>query len=306
MNTIPSAAGAYLRQLCTLAKLKPQILRLREAVGSPNELSAFQWAQLMAMMFEFKPDLILELGRERGNSTCAFTMVANELSATQTCRVLSLCFSKHWRAETMPKLQTILPAAWFSPLSALETDICSFDYRSSLASVQRVAVFWDAHGFEVAGAVLGKIMPELADKPHVVIMHDLCDARYLGEDSRLYADKPLWTGNDWSGPRVRLGHIDSNVEQTIAALDFTNRNRIELHSADHSLHTELAPSQRAEMENLLGELYSLNAYWVYFSLNEGYQPFSFPRYKPKEPRHENWLARTASRWKRSIAKRLRL
>ena len=37
----------------------------------------------------------------------------------------------------------------------------------------------------------------------------------------------LWRGNDWSGPRVRLGHLDSCVEQAVAMVDFTSRNGVD-------------------------------------------------------------------------------
>jgi ubiquinone/menaquinone biosynthesis C-methylase UbiE len=60
-----------------LAARKERILDLARAVGSEKDLQLFQWAQLMAMTWEFEPDLVIELGRGHGNSTCAFTEAMN-------------------------------------------------------------------------------------------------------------------------------------------------------------------------------------------------------------------------------------
>jgi len=236
----------------------------------------------MAMVLEFQPDLILELGRGYGNSTCALTEAAHHLPqrGDRACSLLSLCLADTWRTRTLPKLRALVAPDWVQPISALETNICAFDFDPVLKPAQRVFVFWDAHGFEVAEVVLGKIMPALADKPHLVVMHDLVDVRYLPEESRFYGENPLWTGNDWSGPRVRLGDVESPVEQAVAALDFTSRNRVPLFSADHSFHSELTESQKEELRAILGELYSLNAFWFYFSLNGGEPPFTFPVLMP--------------------------
>jgi hypothetical protein len=335
MKKIPSAAETYFGQLLALKELKPRIELLSGLVGSPRDLLLFQWAQLMAMVLQFRPDLILELGRGCGNSTCCFVEAAHALAriphehqpsgtalaqpsssvnrsgATRDCKVRSLCLSSTWRTTTVPKLRSALPPDWFAPLSALETDICQFDFAEALAPARRVVLFWDAHGFQVASTVLSQIMPLLAGKPHLVLMHDMCDARYLGEGSRFYRENVLWTGNDWDGPRVRLGHVESTVEQAIAAVDFSSRNRIELHSADHSFHTELAADQQRQLQASLGELFSLNGYWFYFSLNEGEPPFTFPRTRDEVPSrtvHEAraaWFPRTVARWRRSLGKRLR-
>jgi hypothetical protein len=321
MTLIPSAAEAYYRQLSALVTLRPRILKLCAAVRRPADLYPFQWAQLMATVLEFQPDLILELGRGYGNSTCVFTEAAHHLNQEPACRVLSLCRSDDWRVCTRARLQTVVPPEWFLPLSSFETDICAFDFEAALASARRVLVFWDAHGFKVAEVVLGKILPNVATKPHLIIMHDMCDARYLPEDSRLYGENPLWTGNNWSGPRVQLGHIVSTVEQAIAAIDFTSRNRVALHSADHDLHTGLSDDQNQELKHSLCELYSLDAFWFYFSLTESEPPFTFPRFvsvaeaavsatqdvpsaAASKPDSKNWLGRTTARWKRSLAKRL--
>jgi hypothetical protein len=245
-------------------------------VNHASDLVPYQWAQLMAVALEFAPDLILELGRGKGNSTCAFTEASN-LNQGRS-RIVSLCLSDNWERETLPRLRKIVPTEWFKPLETLRTDILEFDYEKALSGAKRVLIFWDAHGFDIAECVLGGILPIVAPLEHLVIMHDLSDTRYCSEEHLGYSGYGLWKGNDWSGPRLKLGIIDSAVEQSVAALDFTTRNHITLDSADHSFHTALTDKQQAEMRSTLAELFDTQAHWFYFTLNERSGPYKFPRY----------------------------
>ncbi len=279
---ITAPAASVWNQRHALAARRERVLALAGAVGRPGDLWPHQWAQLMAFAADFGADLILELGRGYGNSTCAFTEVA-QWDATGSARVLSLCLSTDWPARTRAEVAKVVPPEWFDRLDAREGDILGYDFAGALGGAKRVLLFWDAHGYDVAECVLGRIMPLLAGRPHVVVMHDLRDARYLPDATSSYGGQRLWRGNNWSGPRLRLGHIDTAVEQAVAALDFTSRNGVALHSADHSLRTELGADalRREELTRLLGErLFSLEASWFWFSLNEGAGPYTFPVFVP--------------------------
>ena len=280
-------AGAYWNNKSVLAEYRGLILDLNRAVGHATDLHPYQWAQLMSFALEFSPDMILELGRGKGNSTCVFTEAAN-LLGPNSCRVLSLCLSNDWEVETSSKIKKIVADSWFKPLTALKTNIITFDYETALKNYKRVLVFWDAHGFEVAECVLGRILPLIAERPHLVIMHDLSDARYLDPASKNYGDKGLWKRNHWpEGARMRLGHIDSAVEQAISIVDFSSRNNISIESADHSYHSFFSanPDKADEMARLLGEFFSLNAHWFWFTLNDRSGAYTFPKFiKPVEIR----------------------
>ncbi len=277
-----SLANAYWNQRFTLSKRRERMLQLIDAIGRPTDLAHFQWAQLMAFALEFKPDIILELGRGWGNSTCAFTEVAHWL-LPHRCQVLSLCLSNDWEQRTIPKLSSVVSEDWFQPLQALRANILDFDFVQALTGFERVMVFWDAHGYDVAECILGQILPEIADRSHVVIMHDLTDARYMSKAHNQYGEYGLWKGNNWNGPMVRIGHILSPVEQTIAITDFTTRNKLTLYSADHDLHTNIGnnPVKMTELQQALGEkLFSLQAHWFWFSLNDTDRPYTFPKFNP--------------------------
>lgn len=287
---LPTPAQAYWNQRQMLSKNCHYILALSETVARPIDLHPSQWAQLMAFALEFAPDIILELGRGRGNSTCAFTQVAHWLKPHK-CQVLSLCLSNFWEKETIPNIRQIVPDSWFQPLEALQTDILTFDFKTALAGFQKILIFWDAHGYEIAECVLGEILPCILNRHHVVIMHDLSDARYLPQLTEQYNNHRLWKGNNNEGLRVRIGTINSAVEQAVAIVDFTSRNKLPLHSADHDLHSEFNANidKKTELQRRLGEhLFSLNAYWFWFSLNQGSGFYTFPRYCPplaEKPQH---------------------
>jgi hypothetical protein len=195
--------------------------------------------------------------------------------------VLSLCLSSKWRRETAPKLRAFLPEEWFRPVTAVTGDILRYVFRQALRRPQRVLLFWDGHGFEVAECVLGGILPEIADKPHIVAMHDLSDIRYGARTGSDYAGRRLWKGENAGEPRLRIGIIDSAVGQSIAVQDFASRNEITLDSADHSIHEEVeqVPGRADEMKALLGEdVYSPVGHWFWFTLNQRPRPYTFPRY----------------------------
>lgn len=277
-----SPAFAVWNQRQVLQQKRDRLQSLFHAVNDPESLALPQWVHLYAAVLEFKPDLVLELGRNVGNSTCAFTEAANQIG---NCRVVSLCRSLNWQESTRSRVSQVVPPEWFQPLDARVADILQIEAKALLGNSQRILVLWDAHGFDVAEYVLGSLLPLLKNRQHLVLVHDITDLRYhAGQES--YGDKPLWrAGNDdvYSDHSVRvvLGHLSSAVEQAIALVDFTSRNHLPLHSADESFYTELSHDQDNVLRDLLGEeLFSRNAHWFWFSLNETSEsaPIHFPKF----------------------------
>jgi hypothetical protein len=271
---------AYWNQRSKLSASRDRLLALSRAVGRPSDLQPYQFAQLVASCLEFAPDLILELGRGFGNSTCAFTEAANMLGGASQTRVLSLCNSAEWDTTTVPALRSVVARDWFAPLRALRADILTFDYRRHLAGARRVVLFWDAHGFEIAECVLGTILPLVAERQHLVFMHDLSDTRYCSPSLADYGERALWKGENAADSRLRIGIVDSAVAQAISIIDFTGRNAITLDSADHAVDLEVTqiPGRSEEMRQALGnELFSQQGHWFWFTMNEKPGPYTFPR-----------------------------
>ena len=57
---------------------KERLRDLCKTVGHFEDLRFSDWVKLYALTLEFSPDLIIELGRGRGNSTCLFTEAVNK------------------------------------------------------------------------------------------------------------------------------------------------------------------------------------------------------------------------------------
>lgn len=258
------------------------------AVGWTNDLAPTQWAQWYSVALGFAPDLILELGRGRGNSTAVFTQAAARLGRT---RVISLCQSGDWTADVAPRIAERVEQSWFDRLDARMADILSADYEKILAEHGRVLLLWDAHGFEIAELVLGEILPRLASREHLVLLHDISDNRYASVP-RSYGGQPLWKGSKWQArtgewdARVNIGWMNSIQDQVVALADFSARNDLEIGSADHEYATFFAANPRLadEMRETLGqEMFSTIGHWAFMSLTGKTGPFHFPAVATRRP-----------------------
>ncbi|MBL8798310.1 MAG: hypothetical protein JNM56_30730 [Planctomycetia bacterium] len=278
---VATPAQALWNQRQVLSANAPRLRSLIDAVGRPGDFSPPQWAQVSAFTLEFAPDLIIELGRGFGNSTCCFLETARLMQRQPPCQLLSLCLTNHWHAVTLPKLQALCAPEWFAPGRLIQGDILDYSFAPLLESAERVLVLWDAHGFEIAECVLGNLLPLLAGRPHAVIMHDMSDLRFCSPP-RDYGDSGLWKGGHGVYEKFWIGHICSSVGQAISIIDFATRNSLPLHSADESLFAEFAndAGRREELQRLLGDdLFSLQGHWFWFTLNEAPEPYVFPRFQ---------------------------
>ncbi len=274
-------ARYYYDSRLAIAEDAPRLRALRNAVNWPVDLSGPQWAQWYSVAIGFRPDIIIELGRGYGNSTALFTQAAARLGST---RVVSLCISSDWHESAVPNIRTVVEASWFDRLDARRADILSADYEAIIGSARRVLLLWDAHGFDIAEVVLGAVLPRLAERDHLIVMHDISDTRYSG-NRRSYAAMPFWKGPDWQqrtgiwNARTNIGWMSSIQNQIIALADFATRNDLEIGSADHEFWQffEAEPRREHDMRQLLGdEFFSRDADWAFLSLNGRQGPFFFP------------------------------
>lgn len=127
----------------------------------------------------YRPSLIVELGRNLGNSTVVLTEAAHAIG----CRVISVGMDSRdsklrflraqtcaWEQRTVPRLLPVVGPDWFAPLMTLHLDIAKTDWRW-LPQQDRALLFWDAHGAAVAKAVMSRLLPRL---PNALIgMHDV-------------------------------------------------------------------------------------------------------------------------------------
>jgi hypothetical protein len=242
-----------------------RVAALHSAINDSFLLSLTQAQHWYAVALHFKPDVIIELGR--GVSTAIFTEAANLIGA----KVKSFDLQKGWTYRS--RLNGLVSENWSAPLEVISADITATDFAPYVEGCGRVLVVWDCHGYEIADAILSRLMPLIADKQHLVVIHDIADNRIVGQ--RPYGDRAFWRGmgdyyaNRGRAPRsvVNLGWTCSYMDQVIPIVDFCWRNGIELHSPDFEL-------QRAGSLAEAGQ-------WVYFTLNETRER-NFPlRAKPR-------------------------
>lgn len=277
-RTVASPGEALWKQREKIASLQERFRALSTCVGRPCDLALYQWMQIAAFALEFRPDLVIELGRGYGNSTCCFLEVAHQLGGATACRLLSLDVSDDWSRITFPRLEAIVPPNWLAPAEIQTVNILDYDFSSSIDNAKRCFLFWDAHGFDVAEYILGNLLPRLATRPHVVAIHDLGDPRYE-EPPRQYGKLGLWKGEDGVAS-FWLGGVFSSMSEAISLLDFSSRNSLPLHATGESLQSEIAqyPERVATLRAMLADdCFSLGAGWFWFSLAEAPGPLTFPR-----------------------------
>jgi glycosyltransferase involved in cell wall biosynthesis len=278
-----SPAMAYWNQRHALAATSGRLRSLREALDDTRSFSSFQWAQWFAYARDYRPDLVLELGRYQGSSTAA---LAEALRQNEHGRLVSVCPTNAWNELALARLRSLVDRAWLARLDVRTGEVVDTDFDEVLGDARRVLVVWRAPGFATAGAVLGCLMPRLQDRSHVVIMHDVSDLRHCGSalaydeagSFRGSGSEPVTPGSPH--PRLCLGWVTTAAEHPVAVMDFLQRNRSELQSADRSFHLEIGADarKRTELSSLLSpEDFSLLAHWAYFSLNGAPRPYTFPK-----------------------------
>jgi hypothetical protein len=264
----------------------PRIRALSVAVGRPGDLLPSQAAHWFAVAVDFHPDTVIELGRLDGNSTAIFTEAANRVG---NMVVKSFDLNDGWRRRRAVA-QVVGGEEWFRPLELYSSDITREDFGPHVRNSRRVLLLWDAHGFAVGDAVLGRLMPLLAEKEHIVVCHDISDNRVCGAP-RSYEGRPFWRGmSDYyehirnaERARVNLFWVNTVVDQAIPILDFCWRNGIELHSADYDYLQ--ATTTHPDMVRAIRETWPLDLFqecnhWAYFSLNDRRGEYHFPKPAP--------------------------
>jgi hypothetical protein len=296
----PTPAAAYFAERDAIGASAARLRAFQQAVADPVSLDPAQYAQWFAYVLYWQPDLVVELGRAYGNSTTVFAEAMHRLGRG---RVVSLCLSRFWEERTVPRLRPLVDERWWRALDARRADLTALDFAPLVGDARRVLVLWDAHGFAVAAAVLGKLMPVLAEREHCVLVHDVSDRRYCA-NALEYGERGIFRGQAWAEANGRndcrylLGWIDTVVEQPLVIVDFLTRNRTELHSADHSFHQEIgadADKLAAMQRALPGPEFSLNGHWAYFSLNGVAGPHTFPRVLGGAPVRRRLLGRLLGR-----------
>lgn len=265
------------QHLSATAAFRPRLDLIRLLVDEPGNLSVLQGLQFYALCLDFRPDLIVELGRGFGNSTCVF---ASAIMHNAHGQLVSFDLEAYWDERTVPKLKTSELTELLRLIDARRQDIRTVDFRSVFGSAQKILVFWDAHGWEAADGVLCDLLPAIAARTHIVACHDVSDNRYVEVD-RSYGGRMFWRGpaHKELSARYNIGWINTQEPQFLPLADFLWRNACELRSANEDLalwRKHHAERQRLIEQDIGREVFSPGCHWAYFSLNDASGQLNFP------------------------------
>ena len=236
-------------EAAALAALRPAIDKALRDIDVQGALSLAQALTLAAAVRHLRPDVIIDLGTGRGGSAAALAM------ADPSTPVHTFDWEPQWagRVDFLlgPRLANVHPVVG---------DIVDFDFAPLLAKAERPLIFWDAHGWEIAARMFSHILPMIADKPHVVFVHDLDDTRFhdQGDSAGSYHGRRMWRGYDdyirdpSATEQFRLGWMMSGMDQVIALADFATRNALTIESVDERLHAA-DPQVRARADAVFAE-----------------------------------------------------
>src|SRR5437899_2910854 len=137
-----SPAAALWNNRAKLVEALPEIQMVRDTlergIGGRRDFVRQQWLQLASVVLEFKPDLILELGRGYGNSLCAMALGLKMLRP-QPARLVSLCLASEFNELSRPYLETHLAdPSLLGPADVLTKNILDHDFTADLQAAQRV------------------------------------------------------------------------------------------------------------------------------------------------------------------------
>lgn len=220
-------------------------------LNDPVNFSLPQALSLAALIGHIRPDVVIDLGTGRGNSAATAATALNAAGLPPQVKVHTFDLAPNWAEHAAPHLSPEVNARVVPQVG----DLTKFDFAALLGGAQAVVLFWDAHGHDIADKVLAQIMPMIASKRHVVLCHDIVDARLWPMEAKRYGTKPLWRGmshfyNVHQTDYLVLGWAASIADQIIPIMDFCARNGTELQSCDQEVRVAMPEAVRSRFDAL--------------------------------------------------------
>lgn len=256
-------AEALLEQRDTVSRSLERLRHLCDTVARPSDLDFPQWVQLYALGVQYAPELVLEVGRGYGSTTCVSAELATSVGRTKVISVDN-DDAEAWRTETLPRLGAAVPESWSDLVDARHTDPMSVDFDKLLSPFKRVLLLWNSHLPDLATHILGTCLRVLEDKEHLVVFMGVTDARFNDVAPDYVASRPL----TW------MGHLVSPSEDLVAVYDFLSRNRLTFQTPAESCSRRLKayPSDLKALEKVFGEelaaTLTSSGHWMYFDLQK--------------------------------------
>lgn len=226
---------------------------LYRCVNRPVDFQFADWLMLFSLTLQYRPELIVEVGRGCGNSTCVFLEAASELS----CPVVSVD-RRSWRwRRTAKKVLSLRGRDWLCRGTIVSKNFLATDPQALIPEgTGRTLFFWDAHGRDLATFIIRRIFPRLRVRSHLIIVHDITDL-LLGLNPRHFQQGPFNSGFDELFPLYELWQAENTAVRSpardIAGVEKEDPNRVD----------RLAGSLPVFCRPLLGP----TGHWVYFQLS---------------------------------------
>ncbi len=227
-------------------------------VNRPVDFSFGDWLMLFSLTMEFKPQMIIEVGRGFGNSTCVFLETANQLN----CPLLSFDLSgKSWQVTAKRvRAQGARGPEWFSRGTIIAKDFTRVHPEKTVPDgVGRTLFFWDAHGKALGDYIIPRIFPRLRARPHLIIVHDITDLR---------------GGGLGQNPQYLLqGTFNTPFEEIFPLYELWQAEKTAIGSPAYDITTAMSkdPERIGRLTNIFPEssrpILGRAGHWVYFQLS---------------------------------------
>lgn len=273
-SLLSDAGSALWHQRAAVKTRKTKLTNFAKVINHQLDFSLAEYAQLFALTLEFQPTLIIELGRGWGNSTAVLTEAANKLPMVR--KVISVCLSDNWQKSTVKKISPFVEKDWFAKLDMQKGNILESSFHKLIKPSDRVLLFWDAHGWDVAHFVLGDVFPRLSNNDNLVIIHDIKNLSY-NQKIKNYSKYGIWKeypgDNIHDYPYYIINGKASFFEELLVVNDFTERNDLTLRSVEEEINRKIykQPYRQNEIRKLLGKDFSAHTsslYWLTLPSNQ--------------------------------------
>jgi FkbM family methyltransferase len=264
-ETAPLLSTALWEQREVLTQALPRLERWREVLDDRcfEEFSPHQWVLLWAVIWDFQPDLVLQIGRGSGVMALA---VQEAMLSIEGGHFVTVSTDDKLERFLLPKISPHLSDSWYEGFSLHVREPRTLPYERLLRGKERVLILWVSPEERDAELVMSSLLPAVAERSHLLALMNSGDLRFQSKEksaeqaSRKRGQERL----------LHLGHLCAPVAVATEILDFTTRNELVLDSGSQEIldfcdHYKL---RSRELQERLGEPWFLRAgNWWWLSLS---------------------------------------
>ncbi len=143
--------------------------KIYDYINNKSNWGITEFILLYALILNFKPDCILELGRCCGNSLYTISIALDSLNYAPKS-VISICLTDLIYGVSLT-VEKDLEYKLNQSIEIVTKNFLKWDY-SILRQKDNILIFYDIHGAKPMRHFLNRVTPLLKEKKHIVIFHD--------------------------------------------------------------------------------------------------------------------------------------